>query len=355
MHGRQCTHRPIYICILPKFTCCSAVVTLPLQPPGWYRAHCASLLLSCRTIHFLPSCMHASSLSFILSLSLLFLHPASLSLSIGLPSSGISLASHPRSPSFSLRSNVRKWILYLARNSFRKVLLTRDWPCKHTRVQLCASMWQRICSQIHAHTAAPDRYYDDRYARVIFLRALAPPPQPIPRAGCWISSGPFATGWQPARIHGATANQDTRVRRVASPWAAPFQNEFFFSLFVSFSVPLCTCNLCICAWMDVWVCVFTVTARLTRSNEGTIARFEPEDRAVCPKESVFMKEHFPPAISLRQFSRALFPPFIVSTFNILCFSRSFFFLLVSTLWFSWTIACGTCSRWCSIYATGFFF
>lgn len=139
LHGRQCTHRPIYICILPKFTCCSAVVTLPLHPPGWYRAPCASLL-SCRTIHFLPSCMHASFLSFILSLSLLFLHPATLSLSIGLPSSGISLTCHPRSPSFSLCSNVRKWILYLARNSFRKVLLARDRPCKHTRVQLCASM-----------------------------------------------------------------------------------------------------------------------------------------------------------------------------------------------------------------------
>lgn len=139
------------------------------------------------------------------------------------------------------------------------------WPgivfekfCSHatgranTRGSSCAQVCNSVYAAGYTHTGpllTGITMIDTRVS--FFLRVIAPPPQPTPRAGCWISSGPFATGWQPARIHGTTTNQDTRVRHVASPWAAPFQNEFFFPLYVSFSVPLCTCNLCICAWMDV--------------------------------------------------------------------------------------------------------
>ena len=106
-------------------------------------------------------------------------------------------------------------------------------------------------------------------------------------------------GSQP-EFTGATTNQDTGVRRVASPWAAPFQNEFFFPLLRAFLSSVCV-RVCVC------VCVFfffTVTTRLTRSNEGMIGKLEAEDRAVCSKGFVFTREHFfslSLSLSLRSF------------------------------------------------------
>lgn len=93
-------------------------------------------------------------------------------------------------------------------------------------------------------------------------------------------------GSQP-EFTGATTNQDTGVRRVASPWAAPFQNEFFFPLLRAFLSSVCV-RVCVC----VRVFFFTVTTRLTRSNEGMIGKLEAEDRAVCSKGFVFTREHF---------------------------------------------------------------
>ena len=110
-------------------------------------------------------------------------------------------------------------------------------------------------------------------------------------------------GSQP-EFTGATTNQDTGVRRVASPWAAPFQNEFFFPLLRAFLSSVCV-RVCVC----VRVFFFTVTTRLTRSNEGMIGKLEAEDRAVCSKGFVFTREHFfslSLSLSLRSFFLVLF-------------------------------------------------
>lgn len=81
--------------------------------------------------------------------------------------------------------------------------------------------------------------------------------------------------------------------------------NFSFLFFVPFS-PLCVC-----------VFFFTVTTRLTRSNEGMIGKLEPEDRAVCSKGFVFTREHFfSPSLSFSlsplDGSFSFFPLFLLS-------------------------------------------
>lgn len=131
-------------------------------------------------------------------------------------------------------------------NGFRKVLLTCGHLRKHTphtwphSIRVCTLIPIRARTGVHQHTATPDRYYDDRYARTTFFLPLLSPssfsllalhPGSLPVLLQLAGSQPEFTG--------ATTNQDTRVRRVASPWAAPFQNEFFFPLLRAFLSSVC--------------------------------------------------------------------------------------------------------------------
>ena len=188
-----------------------------------YLLHCSSNLVAPssppRASTMYPVCI---SLSLFLSSSLSAFHVhahgfISLSLSLSssfrtlylrlpplYPSPSRNRHPHPHSPFHSAPTSENGFPTWTW-NGFRKVLLTCGHPRKHTphtwpHSVRVSTIRARTATHTHTHTHIPDRYYDDRYARTTFFPS-SPPLFLSSRAPPRISSGPFATGWQPARIH----------------------------------------------------------------------------------------------------------------------------------------------------------
>lgn len=305
------TGHPVHMYIAEVYLLhCSSNLVAPSSPPRASTMYpvCISLSLSLSSS---LSAFHVHAHGFI-SLSLLLVpHPISPSpspISLSIP--------QPPSPSpfpFSLRTNVRKWIPYLDLEWFSKSFAHMRPPTQTHTTHVTAQ-----CTRIydprahsHTHTHIPDRYYDDRYARTTFFPS-SPPLFLSSRAPPRISSGPFATGWQPARIHWCYHEPGHRSSTCSISVGSAISKWIFLSSSSCLSL-LCV-RACVCVCVRVFF--FTVTTRLTRSNEGMIGKLEAEDRAVCSKGFVFTREHFfslSLSLSLRSFFLVLF--FFLLTFR----------------------------------------
>lgn len=285
-----------------------------------YLLHCSSNLVAPssppRASTMYPVCI---SLSLFLSSSLSAFHVhahgfISLSLSLSssfrtlylrlpplYPSPSRNRHPHPHSPFHSAPTSENGFPTWTW-NGFRKVLLTCGHPRKHTphtwpHSVRVSTIRARTATHTHTHIYLTGITMIDTRVPLFSL----PPLPSFSLLALHPGSLPVLlqlAGSQP-EFTGATTNQDTGVRRVASPWAAPFQNEFFFPLLRAFLSSVCV-RVCVC----VRVFFFTVTTRLTRSNEGMIGKLEAEDRAVCSKGFVFTREHFfslSLSLSLRSF------------------------------------------------------
>lgn len=242
------TGHPVHMYIAEVYLLhCSSNLVAPSSPPRASTMYpvCISLSL------FLSSSLsafHVHAHGFI-SLSLLLVpHPISPSpspISLSIP--------QPPSPSpfpFSLRTNVRKWIPYLDLEWFSKSFAHMRPPTQthttHVTAQCTRIYDPRAHSHTHTHTHIPDRYYDDRYARTTFFPS-SPPLFLSSRAPPRISSGPFATGWQPARIHWCYHEPGHRSSTCSISVGSAISKWIFLSSSSCLSLLCVRACVCVCA------------------------------------------------------------------------------------------------------------
>lgn len=239
-----------------------------------YLLHCSSNLVAPssppRASTMYPVCI---SLSLFLSSSLSAFHVhahgfISLSLSLSssfrtlylrlpplYPSPSRNRHPHPHSPFHSAPTSENGFPTWTW-NGFRKVLLTCGHPRKHTphtwpHSVRVSTIRARTATHTHTHIYLTGITMIDTRVPLFSL----PPLPSFSLLALHPGSLPVLlqlAGSQP-EFTGATTNQDTGVRRVASPWAAPFQNEFFFPLLRAFLSSVCV-RVCVCVRVFFFHC-----------------------------------------------------------------------------------------------------